>query len=362
MSTNHLATDNPKAGGRLVVPAVALVAAAAGVAGGWYLHDLGRSRDQAVLANAQYDDSSARQVDAKLLTWREVGSINTKLANVKGMALLAEGGVAVVGERTLRIWWPGIVKRLIESGNATTEPFQSIALSAPPTAVAVGSSGIYYVAERDRVELFEPTGQRLSTSFSLPKDAAGNTPWITCIAVTDQAVYLADAGRRVVVQMDHAGHTVAEFGRKDESKHAPGLIVPSPHLDVAVIEPSTPGGEPTIWISNPGRHQLEAYNPQGDLLESWGKAGTSIDLFTGCCNPTDFALLKDGRFVTAEKGTPRVKIYSADGQFESVVAGPDTFGLDPAAAAGVDVAVDRRNRIWVMDPARRVVRVYEPKP
>lgn len=362
MNTTPLTAESPKPG-RLFVPVVAAVALTAGVVGGWYLHDLGRTRDQQLLANAHYDDSAARQVNAKLLTWREAGSLDTRLANVKSMALLSDGGVAVVGERTLRIWKAPALPASLKM-NTTPSTFDDVALSGPPTALAVDKAGNYYVAERDRVELFSPTGQRLTQTFSLPKDDAGNTPWITCIAVTDQAVYLADAGRRVVVQMDHAGHTIMEFGRKDESKHAPGLIVPSPHLDVAVIEPSTPGGggEPTIWISNPGRHQLEAYNPHGDLMESWGKAGTSIDLFTGCCNPTDFALLKDGRFVTAEKGTPRVKIYSADGQFESVVAGPATFGPDPIAAAGIDVAVDNQNRIWVLDPASRRVRIYEPKP
>ena len=34
--------------------------------------------------------------------------------------------------------------------------------------------------------------------------------------------------------------------------------------------------------------------------------------FFGCCNPAQLAVLPDGRFVTAEKGIPRVKIYSRE--------------------------------------------------
>ena len=98
-----------------------------------------------------------------------------------------------------------------------------------------------------------------------------------------------------------------------------GLVAPSPHLDVA----AAPDG--TAWVTNPGRHRLEHYSADGQLLRTWGKASAAIAGFTGCCNPTDIAVLPDGRLVTAEKGIPRVKIYKTNGTFESVVAGPESF-------------------------------------
>ncbi len=65
--------------------------------------------------------------------------------------------------------------------------------------------------------------------------------------------------------------------------------------------------------------------------------------------------MADGRFVTMEKGARRVKIYTAAGKFECVVAGPEQFG--PAAGP---VAEDR-GRILVLDPAAAMVRVFEAK-
>ena len=88
----------------------------------------------------------------------------------------------------------------------------------------------------------------------------------------------------------------------------------------------------------------------------WGESTPRIEGFFGCCNPAHFALLADGRFVTAEKGIPRVKIYDAAGKFVCVVAGPKQV---PVAA--VDLATDRRGRILVLDPAARSVRIFEQK-
>jgi hypothetical protein len=64
-------------------------------------------------------------------------------------------------------------------------------------------------------------------------------------------------------------------------------------------------------------------------------------------------MLADGRFVTAEKGTPRVKVFDAQGNLESVV----TTDFAPQAA-GIDVAADMAGRVWVLDPASREVRIY----
>ncbi len=78
--------------------------------------------------------------------------------------------------------------------------------------------------------------------------------------------------------------------------------------------------------------------------------------FFGCCNPAHFAVLSDGRFVTAEKGLPRIKIYSPQGKFECVVAGQEQF---PSIAA--DLAVDNHDRILVLDSNKSRILVFEPK-
>jgi hypothetical protein len=113
-----------------------------------------------------------------------------------------------------------------------------------------------------------------------------------------------------------------------------------------------------LRVVNPGRHSIEAYTLRGELELSWGKPGSAIDRFIGCCNPAHFALRPDGGFVTSEKGLVRIKTFSWDGTFEAVVAGPDSFadGVD-----SVDVAADSTGRIVALDPNGARVRIFTKK-
>jgi hypothetical protein len=73
--------------------------------------------------------------------------------------------------------------------------------------------------------------------------------------------------------------------------------------------------------------------------------------------------------VTAEKGLPRVKIYSAAGDFESVVAGVESFpensracnSLNDCVHGGLGVAADSRGRIFILDFVANNVRVMQRK-
>jgi hypothetical protein len=212
-----------------------------------------------------------------------------------------------------------------------------------PTALAVSADGDYLVGLKDRV--------RVMTAAGAVKDEWRLAPasHVTSIAVSGADVYLADAGQRVVHRLNAAGKVVGVIGKADPSRGLGGLVVPSAHLDVAV------SAEGLVWVANPGMHRLEAYTPEGRLERFWGAPGATVEGFFGCCNPANFAIASDGRFVTAEKGLPRVKVYDGHGQFESVVAPPAVLGENPV---GLDVAVDAGGRVLVMDPVTRSVRVF----
>ena len=77
--------------------------------------------------------------------------------------------------------------------------------------------------------------------------------------------------------------------------------------------------------------------------------------FAGCCNPTHFLILEDGRYVTSEKGIPRVKICNRLGEFTALVAGVERFD---EGTVGLDLARDSAGRILVLDPARRAIRIF----
>ena len=84
----------------------------------------------------------------------------------------------------------------------------------------------------------------------------------------------------------------------------------------------------------------------------------------------NLAVLADGRFVTCEKGIPRVKVYEVDGTLESVVAGPESFlepdipGAGPAldySEGSLDVAIDSGGRIFVLDSVADNIRIMTRK-
>lgn len=235
-----------------------------------------------------------------------------------------------------------------------------IACAAPVRCVAVAAEGTVYVGVKDHVETFDRTGKRLTTWPS-----AGRRAWLTGLAAGEKDVFAADSGNRCVLRYDKAGKLLGRIAERNKDRHLPGLVVPSPYLDVKLA----PDG--LLRVNNTGHHRVEAYTVDGDLEFFWGRPSAGIEGFCGCCNPVGLALLPDGRHVTCEKGLPRVKVYSPKGGFESVVAGTETFYENAKTGAlktrsdglvgGLDAAVDSQQRIYILDLVANDVRIMQRK-
>ncbi|MCH5373668.1 MAG: hypothetical protein JJ992_06805, partial [Planctomycetes bacterium] len=240
-----------------------------------------------------------------------------------------------------------------------------IPLSGEPKCLAVAGAdhrfpGRLYVGFDSQVEVFDAEG----TSLSSWSQGLDDRSLLTSLAVFEDSIFAADAGNRVVLRWDLEGRLIETIGRADPENNVLGFIIPSPHFDIAIP------ADGVLRVANPGVRRIEAYTLDGDLLGHWGEASSQIEGFFGCCNPSNFAMLADGGFVTAEKGIPRIKVYSAQGQFQSVVATPQTLvpGLtigqeirDDHAVGVFDVAVDTSGRVLVLDPNKRQVRIFERK-
>ena len=289
-----------------------------------------------------FDDTHLRQVDPNLVIYEELAhaKIATGFTEARGLAVGAEGRVFVAGDEAVSIFGPD------------GKPQKQFATGGPARCVAAADDGTVYVGVADHIEMYDSLGGRRS-AWPAPKDES----LITSVTVWNDNVlggfYRKRAG--FVVRYDKSGRLLNEIMSRDDSGAVEGFVTPSPHLDAAV------GANEVVWIANPGKLRVEAYTLAGQPLPAlnWGKpsagAARLIEGFVPCCNPTDFAILPDGGFVTAEKGIPRVKVYNAAGRFEGVVAGPDRFGPD---ASGLDVAVDAQGRVLVLDPPAKAVRVF----
>jgi hypothetical protein len=244
--------------------------------------------------------------------------------------------------------------------SAEGQPLARYALPEAVRCVAVAEDGTIYAGLRSRIEVLDAEGKK-KTGWDVP----GARSWLTGLAVGAKDVLAADAGSRVILRYDLAGKLAGRIGERNKDRNIPGLIVPSPYLDVAL------GSDGLVRVNNPGRHCVETYTLEGDLESSWGKPGTSSEGFCGCCNPVSVALLPDGRCLTAEKGLPRAKAFSPDGSFQGLVAGPDSFPENGRAGAlsnksdgllgGLDVAADAQGRIFILDIVANQLSVWRPQ-
>jgi hypothetical protein len=292
-----------------------------------------------------YDVSRFSRTDPKMIGWEEVSRRACPVKDARRLAI-GPGDVVHIAAGSQIVRWSAAGHR------------PEIELGAPVTSIAVAPDGVVLAGLRDRIVVFDSAGTRQTTW-----EATGAKAWFTGLAVTDRDVWVADSGQRIIWHYDRAGKLLGRLGAKQPERNVPGFIVPSPFLDVRLH----PDG--LLRVNNPGRHRVEAYTPEGDFEIAWGTPSAGITGFCGCCNPIGLTLLPDGRTVTAEKGLPRVKVYRADGTFESVVAGTESFPdqrrqcSDPndCTRGGLDVAVDSLGRIHILDRVTGEVRIMQPK-
>lgn len=318
-----------------------MVQAAAGIlmlaAALWALRRGANDGVQPLGGNFAYDIDNFRRVDPALIVGREVGGWPVGMAALHALCVGPDGRIYVAGDSRIQVFATNGV------------PEVSYVLPGTPRCVTVAEDGRIFAGVGNRVTTWAPGGGPTSQW-----DAVSNGVF-TAIAVHDSGVFVADAGQRALWRYDREGHRLGAIGplRMDGSPHE--FVIPSPYFDLDI---APDGG---LWAVDPGRHEMRNYRTDGTVATSWNKSAMSVDGFCGCCNPSYIAIRADGSFVTSEKGIPRIKIYSAGGDFVGVVAPPSSFGPD---TRGLDVAVDAGGRILVLDPERRAVRIFEvtPKP
>jgi|LSQX01.3.fsa_nt_gb hypothetical protein len=289
--------------------------------------------EQTVAARAQdtASEAEAGHVPAELLTWEMIAEVDPGFEEATAAAFDAQGGLHIAGDAAVR--------KFASNGQVEWE----LPIDGAPTCLTIDSSGTMLVGTKERVERY--TGSQRGQ----PLMPVGQNPWITSIAVGPREIFVADAGNRQILRFDASGMWLNEIAGMDEQRGIPPLAIPSPHLDIEM----SPAGE--LVVANPGRRSIQ-YHAIGDgaLVRSWGLSSNGLEGFGGCCNPTDIALLPDGRVVTSEKGLPRVKVHSADGQLLSVVVPPEEFRPN---AVGIDLDASGMT-VAVLDPDDDVVRLY----
>ena len=303
-------------------------------------------------ASSALDLSRQVRVDPDLVRYVQTQTIEVALNELHAIDTGLEDRIYVAGDQAVHAF------------SAEGRPERVIPLEGRPSCLAAAGEdhvhpGRLYVGMGARVALFDASGSPIDVW-----DGLAEKTLTTSIGLSANEVFVADAGNRVVLRLDPDGKLLGRIGQPDPDRQMPGFILPSPYFDLA------PGPDGLLYVANPARGGSRSMRLDGSLQTYWGKGGSAIGDFFGCCNPAHFSLLPDGRFVTSEKGIPRVKVYTPDGELECVVATPEQLAVsttrlgDPRLRQGqtvYDVAVDGRNRVLVLDPWVHAVRVFQPR-
>lgn len=273
----------------------------------------------------QFDANGTAHTPVDFPQYTESTTINIKDQNVTAITVGDDDRIVLCNPDGLTIL------------NAEGTTLQLIPLPFPPFCTAVSTNGTFYVGTEGRVAVLAPDGT-LQETLLLPQSDARPS----CVMIHGQHLFIADAQNGNLIQMDRSGHLVRTISNF--------TLFSSPGFDVALDH------EGFIWANNPGERALRKYRTDGQLVTSWTRPGRDITGFSGCCNPTDIAMLKDGTIVTSEKHILRIKVLDPQGRVKAVVAGPEAFDSE---LLRVDIATDSLGRVLVLDSARQQLRIFE---
>ena len=250
---------------------------------------------------------------------------------LRGIAVDGEDRVYVVGDSTVKVF--ATDGKLLKSWKT----------GLPGFSVAVDDDGNVWVGQWQQVEVFDAKGQRVDTLTD--PDRLG---LVTAVAVSEAGILLADASARWIRHYDRDGKFLNNIG---EQHRKGGFHIPNGVVDFDVDD------QGIVHVANPGMHRVERYKADGEYLDYFGKFdGQDPAGFPGCCNPTNLTLDDAGRVMVSEKATPRVKVYSPEGELLTVVADE---GFD-SQAKNLDLAVDSKGKIYVVDTVKLEILVFVP--
>ena len=246
-------------------------------------------------------------------------------AKLKAVAAAPGGRIAVGGEYFLTM--------LDSEFNVLwdTDTYESI------EAIAVHGNTVYAATE-NTIMLYTLAGDFI-TEWGPYEDNS----LITSLSANDNYVAVADASFKRVWILNLDGGVTYFFGHEGQR-----FIIPSPCFDIHIKHDNT------ILVVNPGRQRIETRDLKGNIISFFGEPGLAPEAFSGCCNPSHFALLDENHVVTSEKGISRIKIMKTTGELKEYVATPDLL----ESTLPLDLAVSESGEIMAASSAESKLYIF----
>jgi DNA-binding beta-propeller fold protein YncE len=205
-----------------------------------------------------------------------------------------------------------------------------------PTGIAVDSNGNVLVADTNngRVEKFSPSGTFVTSigQFEAPNgiaiDRGGN-------------IYVAEIGSKHRVQkLAPDGGFIAEWKGPEPGFYGPRRIAIGP--------------DDSIYVVDSGRNRIVKFNPDGQVLASWGSEGSGDGQFKGISSVAVDPM--NNKLYVADPLNRRIQIFDQNGKFLSKWSIPEwgqTLGFE-------DLAVDSQTgRLYASSAHMNSVLIFD---
>lgn len=274
-------------------------------------------------------------------------------------------GVGVAPE-PVRLYWPPSpeVPRLVHEAtlrsvvevapkSSTLDRLQSLALGDNVDGQA-GMDKPYDVAARHGLLAVTDTRAAVVYVYDLARGRVFPIGWRgegklvrpSGVAIDDHdRIYVADAGRNVIVVFDGYGFFLQVIG---QPSHFDRLV------DVAV----SPDGQ-TVFALDRGElttnsHQVRVYAATGTLTNTFGGRGVLAGEMN---NPTQIVASATGEVYVLDAGNFRVQVFGAGGEYRRMWGRAGQALGDLARPRGL--AVDARGNVYVTDAAFQNLQIFD---
>lgn len=283
----------------------------------------------------RYDEGSLHFVADDLVHFKRIKEFKTSFKKVWSILLGSNGEIHISGNDGIRSY----TSEGVESRFIPTE--------ASVRFLASDEEGKLYACMENKIQVFDANGGS--------QGVLQHSKWgiVNAMSIYDGFLYVADRTNRLVWKCKLDGTPIDQFGKPDlDLKN--GFIIPGPHMDMSW------GPDGLLYVTNPGRHHVNAYTPEGTLKIVIGRPSFKHEGFCGCCNPVAMTVMKNGHVITTEKGIARVKVLDKDGTLVSVIAPPKDFKSQKHSYV-IDVQETEAGEIVLLENGLNQVSIYARK-
>lgn len=210
-----------------------------------------------------------------------------------------------------------------------------------PQAVVTDAVGRLYVSDvsRQAVYMFD----RAKAELAVWEFAAQELRFMTPIGLTlgpEGSLYVADAGLKVVAQLDGRGEPLTLIGH-EMLQHPAGVVWSDEHQ--------------RLYVADRGSNSVKVFSAAGELLFEFGSHGETPGLFNG---PTYLAWHDSELYVTDTLNS-RIQIFAADGAFVRSFGRRGLYLGDLPRPKGV--AIGPEGNIYVVESYYDYLLVFSPE-